>query len=170
MSESQERMMAIVAPGKVDEFAAVCAKWDVEATVIGEVTGDGLLTMTWRGGTVVSIPPETAADGPVYNRPLARPAGQDELAANSSRQHSMSSFSMNGSPTCTLGRFAAARPSSASPANVADASTDAPPTPSGPVREPNSTTLFPGPLATAAFRSACRIAPTHSALTSGLPA
>jgi phosphoribosylformylglycinamidine synthase subunit PurL len=82
MSESQERMMAIVTPGKADEFAAVCAKWDVEATVIGEVTGDGLLTMTWRGGTVVSIPPQTAADGPVYNRPLARPSAQDELAAD----------------------------------------------------------------------------------------
>jgi phosphoribosylformylglycinamidine synthase II len=82
MSESQERMMAIVTPGSIDEFRRVCAKWDVEATVIGEVTGDGMLTMTWRGGTVVSIPPETAADGPVYNRPLSRPAGQDELAAD----------------------------------------------------------------------------------------
>jgi phosphoribosylformylglycinamidine synthase len=81
MSESQERMMAIVTPGNIEEFGRVCAKWDVEATVIGEVTGDGMLTMTWRGGTVVSIPPETAADGPVYNRPIARPAGQDELAA-----------------------------------------------------------------------------------------
>jgi phosphoribosylformylglycinamidine synthase len=82
MSESQERMMAIVAPSSIDELRRVCAKWDVEATVIGEVTGDGMLTMTWRGGTVVSIPPETAADGPVYNRPLARPASQDELAAD----------------------------------------------------------------------------------------
>ncbi len=82
MSESQERMMAIVTPANIAEFRRVCAKWDVEATVIGEVTGDGTLTMTWRGGTVVSIPPETAADGPVYSRPLARPAGQDELQAD----------------------------------------------------------------------------------------
>ena len=64
MSESQERMMAVVTPGNVAEFLRVCAKWDVEATVIGEVTGDGTLTMTWRGGTVVRIPPRTAADGP----------------------------------------------------------------------------------------------------------
>jgi phosphoribosylformylglycinamidine synthase subunit PurL len=82
MSESQERMMAIVAPANVEAFLAVCAKWDVEATVIGEVTGDGTLTMTWRGGTVVHVPPETAADGPVYNRPLARPADLDALAAD----------------------------------------------------------------------------------------
>jgi phosphoribosylformylglycinamidine synthase len=81
MSESQERMMAVVRPERVDAFMAICRKWDVEATVIGEVTGDGLLTMTWRGGTVVQIPPRTAADGPVYQRPLARPDNLDALRA-----------------------------------------------------------------------------------------
>jgi phosphoribosylformylglycinamidine synthase len=81
MSESQERMMAVVAPANVPAFLEVCAKWDVEATVIGEVTGDGTLTMTWRGGTVVSIPPRTAADGPVYQRPMTRPADLDALQA-----------------------------------------------------------------------------------------
>jgi len=82
MSESQERMMAVVTPENVDAFMDVCRKWDVEATVIGEVTGDGLLTMTWRGNTVVQIPPQTAADGPVYQRPLARPDTQDALQAS----------------------------------------------------------------------------------------
>jgi len=81
MSESQERMMAVVTPANVEAFLGVCAKWDVEATVIGEVTGDGVLTMTWRGGTVVEIPPGTAADGPVYQRPIARPADLDALQA-----------------------------------------------------------------------------------------
>ena len=81
MSESQERMMAVVEPGRVEEFLAVCAKWDVRAAVIGEVTDTGRLVMTWRGETVVDIPPASAADGPVYHRPLARPAGQDALAA-----------------------------------------------------------------------------------------
>jgi phosphoribosylformylglycinamidine synthase subunit PurL len=81
MSESQERMMAVVAPRNVAAFREVCAKWDVEATVIGEVTDDGTLTMTWRGGTVVRIPPRTAADGPVYQRPMSRPAGLDALQA-----------------------------------------------------------------------------------------
>ena len=81
MSESQERMMAVVTPADVPAFLRVCAKWDVEATVIGEVTGDGTLTMTWRGGTVVSIPPRTAADGPVYERPMTRPADLDSLQA-----------------------------------------------------------------------------------------
>ncbi len=82
MSESQERMMAVVRPDNVAVFLDICRTWDVEATVIGEVTADGLLTMTWKGSTVVSIPPLTAADGPVYQRPLARPAGLDALAAS----------------------------------------------------------------------------------------
>jgi phosphoribosylformylglycinamidine synthase subunit PurL len=81
MSESQERMMAVVRPSSVDAFMAVCRKWDVEATVIGEVTADETLTMTWRGGTVVRIPPRTAADGPVYQRPMSRPRDLDGLQA-----------------------------------------------------------------------------------------
>ena len=43
MSESQERMMAIAAPGDVERFLAICARWEVPATVIGEVTGTGRL-------------------------------------------------------------------------------------------------------------------------------
>jgi phosphoribosylformylglycinamidine synthase subunit PurL len=82
MSESQERMMAVAEPGRVDEFLAVCARWDVRAAVIGEVTDTGRLVMTWHGETVVDIPPGSAADGPVYHRPLARPAAQDALAAD----------------------------------------------------------------------------------------
>ena len=82
MSESQERMMAVVRPDNAEEFLAICRKWDVEATVIGEVTADETLTMTWRGDVVVQIPPRTAADGPVYQRPLARPDDLDAMAAD----------------------------------------------------------------------------------------
>jgi phosphoribosylformylglycinamidine synthase len=83
MSESQERMMAIVAPHDVLRFAEICARWEVPATVIGEVTGTGRLEMTWRGEVVVDIAPQTAASqGPVYDRPATRPAAQDALLAN----------------------------------------------------------------------------------------
>jgi phosphoribosylformylglycinamidine synthase len=81
MSESQERMMAVVEPGRVDQFLGVCAKWDVRSAVIGEVTDTGRLVMTWHGEPVVDIPPGSAADGPVYHRPVARPRAQDALAA-----------------------------------------------------------------------------------------
>ena len=91
MSESQERMMAIVEPDKLDEFLAVCTKWNILASVIGEVTDvtpeeearGGRLVMTWRGETIVDLPPRTAADqGPVYHRPIERPADQDALLAD----------------------------------------------------------------------------------------
>ncbi|TYL45613.1 phosphoribosylformylglycinamidine synthase subunit PurL [Nocardioides sp. BGMRC 2183] len=83
MSESQERMMAVVEPGDVEEFLAICAKWDVEAVDIGEVTDTGRLEITWHGETVVDVPPRTVAhDGPVYQRPFARPDWQDDLQAD----------------------------------------------------------------------------------------
>jgi phosphoribosylformylglycinamidine synthase subunit PurL len=82
MSESQERMMAVVEPAGLDRFLAICGKWDVQATVIGEVTGTGRLEMTWRDELVVDIPPGSAAEGPVYHRPARRPSGQDALAAD----------------------------------------------------------------------------------------
>jgi phosphoribosylformylglycinamidine synthase len=83
MSESQERMAAVVEPRHAEEFLAICAKWEIQAAIIGEVTDDGRLTMTWHGETVVDIPPASAADeGPVYERPIERPGSQDMLIAD----------------------------------------------------------------------------------------
>ncbi|SFJ74130.1 phosphoribosylformylglycinamidine synthase subunit PurL [Cellulomonas sp. KH9] len=84
MSESQERMMAVVRPEKLDEFLAITSKWDVETAVIGEVTGTGRLTIDHFGQRIVDVDPKTVAhDGPVYDRPYARPAWQDGLVADS---------------------------------------------------------------------------------------
>ncbi len=80
MSESQERMMAVVEPGDVEQFLAICAKWDVEAVAIGEVTDGDRLEIWWHGETVVDVPPRSVAhDGPTYERPFARPGWQDSL-------------------------------------------------------------------------------------------
>lgn len=74
MSESQERMCAIVEPSKIERFLEICKKWDVTVTVIGEVTDGNHLEITWNGELIVDVPPRTVAhDGPVYNRPLAQP-------------------------------------------------------------------------------------------------
>ena len=83
MSESQERMCAIVEPAKVEEFLAVCRRWDVLATVIGEVTDGDRLTVDWHGERIVDVPPRTVAhEGPVYERPMTRPADLDALQAD----------------------------------------------------------------------------------------
>ncbi|MFN8148833.1 MAG: phosphoribosylformylglycinamidine synthase subunit PurL [Candidatus Nanopelagicales bacterium] len=83
MSESQERMAAVVTPANIDAFLDVCAKWDVDAAIIGEVTDTGRLVIEWQGEVIVDVPPRTVAhDGPVYERPYARPAWQDALQAD----------------------------------------------------------------------------------------
>uniref|UniRef100_UPI00404AF37B phosphoribosylformylglycinamidine synthase subunit PurL n=2 Tax=Candidatus Planktophila sp. TaxID=2175601 RepID=UPI00404AF37B len=75
MSESQERMCAIVEPSKIARFLEICEKWDVTVTVIGEVTDGKHLEITWNGELIVDVPPRTVAhDGPVYQRPFAQPA------------------------------------------------------------------------------------------------
>jgi phosphoribosylformylglycinamidine synthase len=83
MSESQERMMAVVEPGRLEEFLAITDRWDVEATVLGEVTDGDHLVVTWHGEVIVDVPPRSVAhEGPTYHRPLERPAYLDALQDN----------------------------------------------------------------------------------------
>ena len=83
MSESQERMMAIVLPEDVDAFMAICAKWDVQATVVGELIEGDRLIIDWHGETIVDVDPRTVAhEGPTYDRPQARPTWLDALNAH----------------------------------------------------------------------------------------
>ncbi|CAM5411612.1 phosphoribosylformylglycinamidine synthase subunit PurL [Leifsonia shinshuensis] len=83
MSESQERMMAVVKPELLDAFLAVTAKWDVETSVLGEVTENGRLVINWKGEEIVNVDPRTVAvDGPVYERPVAYPTWIDALQAD----------------------------------------------------------------------------------------
>ncbi|GHD45090.1 phosphoribosylformylglycinamidine synthase subunit PurL [Mycetocola manganoxydans] len=83
MSESQERMMAVVEPDKLEGFLAITAKWDVETSVLGEVTDTGRLIINWHGDEIVNVDPSTVAvDGPVYERPVAYPTWLDALQAD----------------------------------------------------------------------------------------
>jgi phosphoribosylformylglycinamidine synthase II len=83
MSESQERMMAVVTPENVAAFEAVMDKWAVEYSWLGEVTDTGRLIITWEGDVIVDVDPRTVAhDGPVYDRPFARPEWQDAVQAD----------------------------------------------------------------------------------------
>lgn len=83
MSESQERMMAVVEPADVQRFMEICAKWDVQATTIGEVTEDDRLVIDWHGETIVDVDPKTVAhDSPTYDRPQRRPEWLDAVNAD----------------------------------------------------------------------------------------
>ncbi|GMA28790.1 phosphoribosylformylglycinamidine synthase subunit PurL [Arenivirga flava] len=84
MSESQERMMAVVRPEKLEAFLEVVGKWEVETSVLGEVTDTGRLIIDHHGERIVDVDPRTVAvDGPVYDRPVVYPAWLDALQADS---------------------------------------------------------------------------------------
>jgi phosphoribosylformylglycinamidine synthase len=80
LSESQERMLIVAKKGREDEVRGIFEKWDLDFSVIGEVTGDGIGRVRMGGRTVAEIPIAAVTDdAPVYNRPAARPEGQDAM-------------------------------------------------------------------------------------------
>jgi phosphoribosylformylglycinamidine synthase II len=83
MSESQERMLAIVTPGREAEVLALAEKWEIEASSIGTVTEGPLLTVHAHGELVAEVPAASLADdAPIYHRPARRPASLDEVWAD----------------------------------------------------------------------------------------
>ena len=82
ISESQERMLAVVDPANVEEVLGICRKWELQANVLGQVTKSGRVEVTRAGEVVADVPADALAEeGPVYNRPLQRPGWIDELQA-----------------------------------------------------------------------------------------
>jgi phosphoribosylformylglycinamidine synthase subunit PurL len=106
-SESQERMLAIVRPRHLDDVLALCERWEINASVVGRVTGtgrfrvyDGLFDAVGVPGRnpaplsvdapreassdrlpLADVPAASLGDGPVYQRDAHRPAGQHTLQA-----------------------------------------------------------------------------------------
>jgi phosphoribosylformylglycinamidine synthase subunit PurL len=82
VSESQERMVAVVTPGDLDAARAVCDKWGLRSTVIGEVTDTGRFVVREGDEVVGDMPASTLAhDAPIYDPEMTRPAYLDELQA-----------------------------------------------------------------------------------------
>ena len=74
LSESQERMLLVVKPGREAEVERIFDKWDLHASHIGEVTSDGMLRVKERGIVVAEIPNGALTDeAPLYHRPMAVP-------------------------------------------------------------------------------------------------
>jgi phosphoribosylformylglycinamidine synthase len=63
ISESQERMVAVVAPERVDDVRAVCERWELACTVVGEVTDTGELRAFDHADLVGAIPAALLTDG-----------------------------------------------------------------------------------------------------------
>jgi phosphoribosylformylglycinamidine synthase II len=79
-SESQERMLAIVAPGRLDDVRTVCERWGLPAVVVGRLVDGGTLRVRMLGATVAEVPARSLADeAPEYSRPREAPNGHEEL-------------------------------------------------------------------------------------------
>ena len=82
ISESQERMLAVVDPSNVQAVLDICRKWELAANVLGEVTKSGRVEVIREDTTLADVPADALAEeGPVYDRPMARPAWLDHLQA-----------------------------------------------------------------------------------------
>jgi phosphoribosylformylglycinamidine synthase len=79
LSESQERMLLVARAGREEEVQRIFANWDLDAVVVGRVTGDGRMRVRWHGRTVVDIPVDPVAScSPELDRPRREPAGLRE--------------------------------------------------------------------------------------------
>jgi len=82
VSESQERMLAVVEPAQLEAAQAVCTKWGLTSTVIGTVTDTGRFVVRQDGEIVADMPAATLADdAPIYDPAMTRPAYLDEVQA-----------------------------------------------------------------------------------------
>ena len=84
MSESQERMMAIVPKKHLRAFKKIVNRHEVEYSVLGKVIRKDRLLINWGKEEIVNVPPRTVAhDGPVYERPVRKPKWQKSLNEDS---------------------------------------------------------------------------------------
>ena len=85
MSESQERMLAIVDPADIDAVFVIADKWDISASAIGTITEGGVLRVTHSGAEVASVPATSLSeDAPRYERRQQRPGDLDSIWADAS--------------------------------------------------------------------------------------
>jgi phosphoribosylformylglycinamidine synthase len=110
VSESQERMLAVVEPAAVPEVLAVCEKWQVGGAPIGEVTGSGAVRVLHGPEVVGEMPVEALVDGcPLYDLAPAEPDGwiygnRATLRANASPEETL--LALLSSPSVASKRWA----------------------------------------------------------------
>ncbi len=81
MSESQERMLACIAPERIGRAIEICAKWGLDAVEVARYEEGGRLVLRGRGALLGDVPAKALADGPLYERPVA--------TADRSEQHGL---------------------------------------------------------------------------------
>jgi len=107
VSESQERMLALVDPARLPDVLEVCDRWGILANVLGEMRSGGQLTIRFRGEVVAEVPAGSLADeGPVYRRPLVPPSpptADAEVPLEADPADAV--LALAGDPTCASKRW-----------------------------------------------------------------
>jgi len=110
VSESQERMLAVVEPGRVEEVRAICEKWQTGSAEIGTVTDGGQIRILRDGEVVGEMPVEALVDGcPLYDLDPAEPDGwiygnRETLAPGAAPEQEL--LSLLSSPSIASKRWA----------------------------------------------------------------
>lgn len=82
LSESQERMLMVLKPGREEEARKIFEKWELDFSVIGKVTNTGRMVLTMHGGTVADLPVAPLADAaPEYDRPWVKTEAPEIISA-----------------------------------------------------------------------------------------
>jgi phosphoribosylformylglycinamidine synthase len=98
MSESQERMMAIVPKKHLKSFKKIVDRHEVEFSVLGKVIKKDRLHIKWGKEEIVNVPPRTVAhDGPVYERPVKKPTSQKPLNEDTGESRKLARVNGNSS-------------------------------------------------------------------------
>ncbi len=80
LSESQERMLAILKPGREEDGYRIFRKWGLDAAVIGQTNTSGHIVLMHKGEVVCDLPlAPLSDDAPLYDRPWVEPACEPEL-------------------------------------------------------------------------------------------
>ncbi|QQS11584.1 MAG: phosphoribosylformylglycinamidine synthase subunit PurL [Rhodospirillales bacterium] len=102
LSESQERMLMVLKPGREDMARAIFEKWELDFAVIGRLTDTRRMVLRWHGDVVASIPiPPVVTEAPMYERPwteTALPAAIDAASVPAPADWNATLLKMLGSP------------------------------------------------------------------------
>jgi len=80
LSESQERMLLCAKKGSEQAIIDIFEKWDLDAAVVGEVTGTGNMELFWHGEKCAEVPVDPVSEeAPILDRPVSRPAYLDNI-------------------------------------------------------------------------------------------
>jgi phosphoribosylformylglycinamidine synthase II len=106
LSESQERMLMVLKPGREDMAKAIFEKWELDFAVIGHITDTGKLTLKFKGETVGDIPLDSLTDdAPEYDRPWVPTPKREAVSVKAVNDLNKAAMDLIGGPNLCSRRW-----------------------------------------------------------------